>query len=287
MLHGAEALEAAIADDIDDEAALQVWSDFLTESADALGSVIAMWVALEQERDPERRTALRRQAEISQARILGDQLAAIRDGEVAPLVAHFRFGLVRRAFMTIEPKSDAAIAARAGVEVLSALLGSSIGRFVRTLRLPTPLFPTCASVLAAHRSRALVDLTIFGRDLEGVMSVGPLEALPNLRSLWLESTKADFTGARLATCETLAVCSDVRSLETLGTASMPSLRRLEISGRTWGESFRPKRAEAIAEGFARFPELRVIFLGSGLTDLAAACERALPHLESVEVSSDS
>src|SRR5688572_5083081 len=91
----ASALEQAIANDIDDEAALQVWSDWLIESGEPLGTVIATWLAIEEERDSSRRMELRDRATSLQTALVTERLGDV-DQHLVELEIQYRYGLVRR-----------------------------------------------------------------------------------------------------------------------------------------------------------------------------------------------
>ena len=286
----ADALENAIAEDIDDEAAYQVWSDWLIEVGDPLGAVIATWMSIETERDDARRTALRALGLAEQSKLFDASLATVASAKEDVVVdATFRNGLVRR--VALGARDDAAVSPPFAA-VLDAILASAGGRFLRELWLPARALASSIPVLEDRGPRALVDLSVKGSGDDGVdpIVVAGLNELPRLSFVSLGSSAIDFTGASLRACRELIFDAQRTRLETLAGASFPSVVKLGILGS--GETnpyahgvraplLREETANELADVLATWPALRELRLGYGLRALAAACERRVGRLVSI------
>ena len=302
----ASALEDAIARDIDDEPSYQVWSDYLMEAGDPLGEVIAMWLAIEDERDPARRALLRETASATQARLVADVIARVPGAADVQTDLVFRNGLVRR--LTLALPAPERQQRRVAADVLAAVLGCSSGRALRELYVDNHAFRACAAVLERSAPRALVALVAdgrwrvddaLGRDVGPAapdLRIQPLGVLPRLSWLSLGSIGADFTGAELRSCRELLVnASHPPSLDTLGDASLPALEKLTIASNALDpltsassisstrELVGPSQASTLADALARWPALRSIEVGEGLLGLAERCAERVPRLEELAI----
>jgi uncharacterized protein (TIGR02996 family) len=286
---GAEALENAIADDIDDEAAYQVWSDWLIELGDPLGEVVATWMSIETERDEARRADLRARGRSEQARLLTEAVAKVAASTDVVVDATFRNGLVRR--VALGTSSDEARSAPFA-EVLDAILGSPCGRFLRELSVPVRALAACLPVLEDHTPRALVDLSVKGSDYEALdpIVVAGLGMLPRLSYVSLGNSIVDFTGASLLRCRELIFDARRALLETLARASFPSVVKLGILGSgdtnpfghgTRGALLREETAKELCNVLGTWPALRELRLGCGLRPLAIECAKHLDRLASI------